>query len=314
MSHYLESPRRNGKSLFAQELIAAVRTRVQEEFTSSLSTPIKLEMTDELNAKIDTLIDALQANTDAINARNSSRGASGLLAALQAEAANDAPEPELKQLGQWVFEGQDEKWICAAVDESGECWLYERYSDDLKLTHGDWFYKHYCHPQLSSKIVGDNFRFDDSSANIIDRQLVNDVEFDEDDDDAKALESEFLGVDPETGASVRWFGIIGDDAPSLTDADLQRVFVQNLCTTLIQRMHSLDRFSGEDEVIKGDDVLAWDAVVAIARDSYGSLVNLYGCALTDVCGGTSAFIQRTIYETEVNDWRRAMEKRYVPAN
>ena len=313
MSHYFESPRRNGKSLFAQELIAAVRTRVQEEFTSSLSTPIKLEMTDELNAKIDTLIDALQANTDAINARNSSRGASGLLAALQAEAANDAPEPELKQLDQWVFEGQDEKWISAAVDRDGEAFLYSVRSvmlqrprrDDCEWNAeslGEW-------KLLEGKFDARYWR--DSN---IDRQLVNDVDFDEDDDDAKALESEFLGVDPETGASVRWFGIIGDDAPSLTDADLQRVFVQNLCTTLIQRMHSLDRFSGEDEVIKGDDVLAWDAVVAIARDSYGSLVSLYGCALTDVCGGTSAFIQRTIYETEVNDWRRAMEKRYVPAD
>lgn len=46
------------------------------------------------------------------------------------------PKPQLKTLDQSVFDGIDEKWRFAAVDKSGECWIYTGRPD---RDSGYWF-------------------------------------------------------------------------------------------------------------------------------------------------------------------------------
>jgi len=54
---------------------------------------------------------------------------------------------------------------------------------------------------------------------------------------------------------------LSESIPQITQADMQLIFIKNLSETLIQRMHSMDRFSEDDYAIGGDKLMAWDIVV-----------------------------------------------------
>lgn len=315
MSLY-EYPRRNGKSIFFQAMQDAMRTAVNEATQAALTNiihkdpyAVKLEPFELFNTKTDQLIHALNANTNALNARNNSRGADGLLAALQDEAANDAPEPELKQLGQWVFEGQDEKWVSAAVDRDGEAFLYSVRSVMLVRPNPNHF-KWHAESPIEWKLLEGKFDARDWRNSNIDRQPINDVDFEDTlNEEKETLEFEFLGDNPASGASVDWFGVIKDenDTPELSYSDLQRIFVQNLTTVLIQRMHSLQRFSDGESSVKSDDFQIWDIAVywthnasikrfAVVRESKALFMG---------------FPNRTILESEIQEFREWAEAHYV---
>lgn len=315
MSLY-EYPRRNGKSIFFQAMQDAMRTAVNEATQAALTNiihkdpyAVKFELFELFNTKTDQLIHGLNANTNALNARNNSRGADGLLAALQAEAANDAPGPELKQLGQWVFEGQDEKWVSAAVDRDGEAFLYSVRSVMLVRPRRDdcgWD----AESPIEWKLLEGKFDARDWRNSNIDRQPINDVDFEDTlNEEKETLELEFLGGNPASGASVDWFGVIKDenDTPELSYSDLQRIFVQNLTTVLIQRMHSLQRFSDDESSVKSDDFQIWDIAVywthnasikrfAVVRESKALFMG---------------FPNRTILESEIQEFREWAEAHYV---
>lgn len=315
MNNNFESHISNGKTinltnqpLINQALIGSVHSLSKKQ-ASEVPCCIKLEMTDELSVKIDLLIDSLQANTDAINARNSTRGADGLLAALQTEAANDAPEPELKQLGQWVFEGQDEKWISAAVDRDGEAFLYSARSVMLVRPNPNHF-KWHAESPIEWKLLEGKFDARDWRNSNIDRQPINDVDFEDTlNEEKETLEFEFLGDNPASGASVDWFGVIKDenDTPELSYSDLQRIFVQNLTTVLIQRMHSLQRFSDDESSVKWCDFQKWDIAVYWTHNASIKRFAVVGESRALFMGVPN----RTILESEIQEFREWAEAHYV---
>ena len=53
---------------------------------------------------------------------------------------------------------------------------------------------------------------------------------------------------------------LSESVPQITQADMQLIFIKNLSETLVQRMHSMDRFSDDDYAIGGDKLMAWDIV------------------------------------------------------
>ena len=313
MSLY-ESPRRNGKSILFQAMQDAMRAAVNETAQAALSNTlhkdpyaVKFEPFELFNTKADQLINALNANTNALNTRNNSRGADGLLAALQAEAANDEPDDELLELGQWVFEGQDDKWIGAAVDKDGSGCLLTCDSLNVLLHSSYWDIPSTANHKV--KMLDGRFNAIDWDESFIDRQPINDVDFEDTANEEKeTLESEFLGVNPASGAPVDWFGVIKDenDTPELSNDDLQHIFVQNLTTVLVQRMHSLDRFSGEDKVIKFGSLLPWDILYVPTSDP----AKRFAVATHPVNGAWFSkldVLPRTIYESEIEEFRKWAE-------
>ena len=54
---------------------------------------------------------------------------------------------------------------------------------------------------------------------------------------------------------------LSESVPQITQADMQLIFIKNLSEVLIQRMHSMNRFSEDDYAIGGNDLKAWDIVV-----------------------------------------------------
>ena len=53
---------------------------------------------------------------------------------------------------------------------------------------------------------------------------------------------------------------LSESVPQITQADMQLIFIKNLSEVLIQRMHSMNRFSEDDYAIGGDKLMAWDIV------------------------------------------------------
>lgn len=135
---------------------------------------------DALKAKIDEL-------TRALSVKNDSHG-DRLLAAMQAEAANDAP-----------------------------------------VTSTPW-------------------------ENDINRETVNDVDY------LSESVPEIQGMDARE-IIIDEYDWLSESVPQITQADMQLIFIKNLSETLIQRMHSMDRFSDDDYAIGGNDLKAWDIVV-----------------------------------------------------
>lgn len=141
---------------------------------------------DETKVVIDSLKDKLDEVTRALSVKNDSHG-DRLLAAMQAEAANDSPV------------------------------TYSPWENDLK------------------------------------RATVNDVDYLSGDD----LDECVPHID-DVLDQPNW---LSESVPQITQADMQLIFIKNLSETLIQRMHSMDRFSEDDYAIGGDKLMAWDIVV-----------------------------------------------------
>lgn len=207
---------------------------------------------DETKVATDSLKDKLDEVTRALSVKNDSHG-DRLLAAMQAEAANDAPQPDLKKMGQWVFEGQDEKWVSAAKDADNEVWLFQVPVKDLARNENKGYLLWCAQDGSKATYLCDLRSSEDWQNSAIDRETVNDVDYLSGND----LDECVPHID-DVLDQPNW---LSESVPQITQADMQLIFIKNLSETLIQRMHSMDRFSEDDYAIGGDKLMAWDIVI-----------------------------------------------------
>lgn len=153
---------------------------------AKLITRFEIGFDNETKADIDALKAKIDELTRALSVKNDSHG-DRLLAAMQAEAANDAP-----------------------------------------ITSTPW-------------------------ENDINRETVNDVDYLSGND----LDECVPHID-DVLDQPNW---LSESVPQITQADMQLIFIKNLSEALIQRMHSMDRFSEDDYAIGDDKLMAWDIVV-----------------------------------------------------
>lgn len=239
---------------------------------AKLITRFEIGFDNETKADIDALKAKIDELTRALSVKNDSHG-DRLLAAMQAEAANDAPQPEFKYLGQWVFAGVDDKYQSAAMDKDGKVYLYECELNDLNKNtdngHCYWWpsagigYIYVC-----TMRDGSNWEH-----YAIQRETVNDVDY----LSCAAPETHgmatFISIDeyeslsesvPHIDDVLDQRNWLSESVPQITQADMQLIFIKNLSETLIQRMHSMGRFSEDDYAIGGDKLMAWDIVIGQA--------------------------------------------------
>lgn len=250
----------------------------------------------------------------------------GLLDAMKAEADNDNTaterpdncEVELKQMGQWVFAGQDDKWQSGGVDCHGRGYLFACKKETLLTPMGTWV----IYPTQQWRFIGNDFDSSNWQQSLINRQTVNDVDYlTEDKSETDGLKASEIITD---GIQSSW---LSESVPRITETDLQLIFIKNLSTTLIQRMHSMDRFSEDDYHIGGDKLMLWDIVIYEPLNTYAVLIGSpEGCKLADLLffwntgaavddnwnTESAAFkVLRTITQDELNDFRQALEVCYA---
>lgn len=219
-----------------------------------LITRFEIGFDNETKADIDALKAKIDEVTRALSVKNDSHG-DRLLAAMQAEAANDSPV------------------------------TYSPWENDLK------------------------------------RATVNDVDYLSGND----LDECVPHID-DVLDQPNW---LSESVPQITQADMQLIFIKNLSETLIQRMHSMDRFSEDDYAIGGDKLMAWDIVFDQVSKFFGVVINandniLSAFFLNDHCemtGGGCARnfhknsllsrANRTITEAELPAFRTALEAYYA---
>ncbi|WP_413190915.1 hypothetical protein [Psychrobacter sp. AT9] len=216
---------------------------------------IKIQPSDEMKALIADHKDDMSHTRAAIELynrqaeRNHPRSITGgLLAAMQNTAANDAPQPELKQLGQWVFEGQPDHIKSAAVDMYGRGFYYRYEKSQLIMGTCKRYFIDNCCDFSQIDGVFDSTNWQNSA---IDRETVNDVDYLSND-----LDESVQAIDDAIDQS-DW---LSESVPQITQADMQLIFIKNLSECLIQRMQSMDRFSEDDYAIGGDKLMPWDIV------------------------------------------------------
>ena len=271
---------------------------------AKLITRFEIGFDNETKADIDALKDKLDEVTRALSVKNDSHG-DRLLAAMQAEAANDAPQPDLKKMGQWVFEGQDEKWVSAAKDADNEVWLFQVLLKDLATNENKDYSLWYAQDGSKARCLCDLRSSEDWKNSAIDRETVNDVDY----------LSESV---PE---------IQGMDAREITQADMQLIFIKNLSECLTQRMHSMDRFSEDDNPIGGAELTPWDIVLDRGAKAFGVITNTHTDSTVSAvffpkreCGlGNNNFhitslkgkVTQTITEAQLTEFRAALEACYA---
>lgn len=232
-----------------------------------LITRFEIGFDNETKADIDALKAKIDELTRALSVKNDSHG-DRLLAAMQAEAANDAPV------------------------------TYSPWENDLK------------------------------------RATVNDVDYlsgsdlDESVPTIQDMEAGYTILDETRNY---WQA---ESVPQITQADMQLIFIKNLSECLIQRMHSMNRFSEDDYAIGGDKLMAWDIVIGRSyKSEYFGVVfaqqhsskehlNKVDAILLEPKGrhGVAAFANiyftnndtyRTITEDELPAFRAALEACYA---
>lgn len=286
---------------------------------SKIETRIVVGFDDETKAEIEALKGKLDEVARGLSAKKESR-ADGLLAAMQADAANDAPQPEIKGLGQWVFEGLDEKYQSAAMDDDGVVFAYECPLKDLvKNTDNSlcyWFSRTGANSvRVCTLSDGSNWEH-----YAIQRETVNDVDYLSGD-----LEECVPHID-DVLAQPNW---LSESVPQITDADMQLIFIKNLSDVLIQRMQTMDRFSEDDYHIGAEKLMSWDIVIDQASHLFGVVVNnkdnilsaFFFKAHCEKTGGGSTHnfhtnslmsrANRTITEAELPAFRAALEACYA---
>lgn len=245
----------------------------------------------------------------------------GLLADMQDTAANDSPQPALKQMGQWVFEGQDDKWVSAHVDSDGAGWLCSLKISELVENLSFFSIKPHhkgCTADFT-KLIGRNFDADNWTSSAIDRETVNDVDY------LSESVPEIQGIDARE--------IIIDElwsdkpVPQITQADMQLIFIKNLSECLIQRMHSMDRFSEDDNAIGGAELMPWDIVLDRVTKAFGVITNTHTDSTVSAVFfpklehglGNNNFhitslkgkVTQTITEAQLTEFRAALEACYA---
>lgn len=100
--------------------------------------------------------------------------------------------------------------------------------------------------------------------------------------------------------------------PKITPADRHHLFIKNLADVVIQRMHSMDRFSSPDKLLLGRDLKKWDALVSIDSDASADKVfSIAGCS---AYGRSSTFFKpqhRTITQAEIPAFLAGLEASYA---
>ncbi|WP_201555809.1 hypothetical protein [Psychrobacter sp. 72-O-c] len=214
---------------------------------------------DETKAEISALKSKIDELTRGLSAKDGSHG-ERLLAAMQAEAANDTPKPALEQMGQWVFEGEPEYIESAGVDKEGHAYCCAGDKTEISAAMVDGIFKG---TRSYWKCIAGDFDGSDWRNSAINRETVNDVEYlsDTPEDDDTALESPIFSDEE-----------LAEVFPQITQADMQLIFIKNLATTLIQRMHSMDRFSEDDCHIGGNKLMVWDILIYEPLNTYSILI------------------------------------------
>lgn len=222
-------------------------------------TRFEIGFDNETKVAIDSLKGKLDEVTRALSVKNDSHG-DRLLAAMQAEAANDAP-----------------------VTSSP-------WENDLKL------------------------------ATVNDVDYLSGSDLDESVPTIQGMEASYAIMDE---AQNYWQA---ESVPQITQADMQLIFIKNLSETLIQRMHSMDRFSDDDYAIGGKSLESWDIVFCELIDAYAILTRHKNGHYADLlilggagpvadagwCADREAFkTLRTITEAELSEFRTALEACYA---
>ena len=222
-------------------------------------TRFEIGFDNETKADIDTLKAKIDEVTRALSVKNDSHG-DRLLAAMQAEAANDAPV------------------------------TFSPWENDLKL------------------------------ATVNDVDYLSGSDLDESVPTIQGMEASYAIMDE---AQNYWQA---ESVPQITQADMQLIFIKNLSETLIQRMHSMDRFSDDDYAIGGKSLESWDIVFCELIDAYAILTRHKNGHYTDLlilggagpvadagwCADREAFkTLRTITEAELSEFRTALEACYA---
>lgn len=289
---------------------------------SKIETRIVVGFDDETKAEIAALKGKLDEVARGLAAKEESH-ADGLLAAMQAEAANDAPQDEIKQLGQWVFEGQPKGFITAHVNSLGHAAMSSMPIGDIKPSGDTWVVTEDAQirvPTCLYRRLKGQFDATNWQNSAITRETVNDVDYLSGDLD------ECVPHIDEVLAQPNW---LSESVPQITDADMQLIFIKNLSDVLIQRMHSMDRFSEDDYPIGAEKLMSWDIVIDQASHLFGVVVNnkdnilstFFFKAHCEKTGGGSTHnfhtnslmsrANRTITEAELPAFREALEACYV---
>lgn len=225
---------------------------------AKLITRFEIGFDNETKADIDALKAKIDELTRSLSVKNDSHG-DRLLAAMQAEAANYAPQPDLKKMGQWVFEGQDEKWVSAAKDADNEVWLFQVPLKDLATNENKDYSLWYAQDGSKARYLCDLRSSEDWKNSAIDRETVNDVDY------LSESVPEIQGMDARE-IIIDEYDWLSEPVPQITQADMQLIFIKNLSETLIQRMHSMERFSEDDYHIGGTNLMPWDIVTGEYND------------------------------------------------
>ncbi|WP_201571167.1 hypothetical protein [Psychrobacter nivimaris] len=159
------------------------------------------------------------------------------------------------------------------------------------------------------------------SNSVIDRETVNDVDY---------LSTSLDESVPYVDNAVDRNDWLSESVPQITDADMQLIFIKNLSEVLIQRMHSMDRFSHDDYTIGGrggDVMITWDIVYDMGADRFGIITAaekehysaVFFKPLSITVDTPTAFHKnslmgnalRTITEDEITNFRGVMETWYA---
>ncbi|MGE6479955.1 hypothetical protein ACQKEI_01150 [Psychrobacter namhaensis] len=236
----------------------------QSKTISKVVSRFEIGFDDETKVVIDALKSKMDEVTRALSVKNDSHG-DRLLVAMQAEAANDAPKPEILELGQWVFEGQDEKWQSAAVNSDGRAYLHNMPKNMMYFNHSSygWCAKRFDRHEM--KLIDGLFNPSGFTCGFIERETVNDVDYlSETVPEIQGMEASDIIIDEMGRDYSPNSNCLHAVVPQITQADMQLIFIKNLSDVLIQRMHSMDRFSEDDFHIR--ELMPWDIVTG--RNSF----------------------------------------------
>lgn len=278
--------------------------------SGKLISRLEIGFDDETKASIA----ALQASLGKIT---QSMGVSGGLLAAMQTPANDAQNK--KTLSQADLARLADNFIHGAVDADGEAWGYEHPPvSPTELGVKAWNADPHWHcSKGASVLIGGGYDASNWRDSLISRETVNDVDY------LSASESELNGMTDDQFIDDELLDI--DAAPKITDNDLQAIFIKNLSTGLIQRMHSMDRFSEDDYAIGGDKLKPWDIVFYEPLNTYAVLTSCCKPTTSSLLflwdGKASAGnwrhhsyafkLLRTITEDELPAFREALEACYV---
>lgn len=297
---------------------------------SKLISTFKIGLDDETKAEIAALKSSLDAVSNGLKA-GTFIPTGGLLAAMVCEAANDASESKLKQMGQWVFEGQPKEFVTAHVNSFGAAAISSMPIGDIEPSTDTWTVKQDAQvttPTCLYRELKGKFDTTNWQNSAISRQPVNDVDYlSETVPEIQGMEVSDIIIDEMGRDYPHNSNCLHAVVPQITQADMQLIFIKNLSDVLIQRMHSMDRFSDDDYHVGGDKLMPWDILFYESLGYYAVLIDgrtkpeisdlLFFWdtgAATDINWNvaSAAFKElRTITEAELPAFRAALEACYV---